>query len=155
MSGRDTSKTRLIRLSDTGECLLQVSHERASVVAAPGVLVKCIAQDVADRLRVDEEPVERVEWPSLVGLLQGGKQIDDDLSDLRHGLRLELRWKVVAELHGQSPRRLNPAFCIFRVNRILSGWSRRLNPLAKLCEALADSSLQVGELLLLGALIKN
>ncbi len=146
----------MIRLSNARECLLQISHKRPSVViAAPGVLVERVAQDVSDGLRVDEEPVECIKRSGLVGLLKGGEYVDDDLSDLGHGLWLELGRKLVAELHGQSPCRLNPSLCVFRIDCLLGGRSRGLDRLAKLREAIANSSLKVGEFLLLWVPIKN
>lgn len=72
MAGRDAGEACLIRLSDAGEGLLQVGHKWPSVViAAPGVLVKRVAHDVADGLGVDEEPVECIKRSGLVRLLKG------------------------------------------------------------------------------------
>jgi hypothetical protein len=66
-----------------------------------------------------------------------------------------LRWKLVAELHGQSSCRLDPSLCVFRIDGIVRDRPGRLNVVAKLSQAFADSSLQVGEFLLLWVPIKD
>jgi len=156
VASRDTRKSRLVRLRDSRKRLLQVGNQGPSVIiAAPRVLIEGIPHDMADRLRIHEESVERVERSSLVRLLQCSQEVDDDLPDLSYCLWLELWRKIIAELHGQTTRRVDPQLRVLGINCILRGRTGRLDCIAKLRKALANSSLQVGEFLLLRVPIKN
>ena len=117
MPSGDTGKPGLVGLCHTGKRGLEVSDQWSCVILpAPSVLVKGVPENVANRLQLNEEVVDCVEWARSVHSFESVKKVDDDLADLRDRLGLELRRQIVAHLDRQTPRSVHPPLHVLGVD---------------------------------------
>jgi hypothetical protein len=112
------------------------------------MLVEGISKNVAHSLQLHEEVIDGIKGPRTVDPFKPIEKVDDDLAYLSNRLRLKLGREVVADLHRQASRRLDPSIYVLRIDgRQLRIPSDYLNIVAKFGQVLANAPLQVREFL--------